>query len=431
MRKNAVDAYLELLKGVTDLFRRSSFTKSGMGDPGKRSKKIYTVLDTLGQIIENGDYNRVLSICKKLESADLYKEARVNFETLRLIKDVDDVIEKMGDISSISSSDFNNLGNFASFFVSEDNSEAFINDFGGDENTELVIDMCSFIVVTLFFSSFSEPLLDKIYKILVRSSYTINESSDEEVKKKGFVNGKFLASFFVDLASSGEDKQSAVIIGQNFEEVRKGFVDFFFDAIADMFHVDFVSDDVPDEWESFSDGTFRDNSSYIKSKMLEMIKTEEHLENISFSFFSSVLQNYFPEYFIADSFCECYLGRDCISELMYYAYNGDDTLRETYFSDFTVIGDSVFLGRTFGEMARSDKDLFLSFNVFLNCLVFTAQPKMKSSNRTAIKVSEKYPQMTDAFKKAVGGEKTQKMDSISNVIKRSDFLKRLYESENS
>jgi hypothetical protein len=96
-----------------------------------------------------------------------------------------------------------------------------------------------------------------------------------------------------------------------------------------------------------------------------------------------------------------------------------------------VIGDSVFLGRTFGEMARSDKDLFLSFNVFLNCLVFTAQPKMKSSNRTAIKVSEKYPQMTDAFKKAVGGEKTQKMDSISNVIKRSDFLKRLYESENS
>jgi hypothetical protein len=431
MNKNAVDAYLELLKEIITPFRKSAFTKSAMSDPENKSKKIYTVLDVLGQLIENKDYKRILDICKSLERDGFYESAKSNFDILRIINDIDSVIERMEELSSIDSSDFDKLAKISSFFASDENTKMFIADFGGDDNTEMVIDMCSFIVVCLFFSAFSGGLLSKIYRTVSKYSYGINESDSNPVSSDGaMVDGKYVASFFLNLAgsSSAEDQESAVIVGENFEDVKKKFANFLIDSLISMYfdrgdEPQYYDEDMSDDensWNAFSPSVFEKSRERFEKVVLDLIKNEKDLTgNIFPKLIGTPIGYYIPKHYLeSEFFGEGYLGSDAIRGLVFYADNHDKHAGKIY-NDFTVIGDPVFLGESFGKLAKKDPSILIGFSAFLNCLVITPESRTK--------VKEKYPEMAKAFEKNIGEEKSSKLDSLENARKKSGVINRLYE----
>ncbi len=432
MNKNAVDAYLEFLKEIISTFRKSAFTKSAMSDPENKSKKIYTVLDVLGQLVENRDYKRILDICKSLEKDGFYESAKSNFDILRIINDIDAVIERMEELSSIDSSDFDKLAKFSSFFASDENTKTFISDFGGDNNTEAVIDMCSFIVICLFFSAFSSDLLSKIYRIVSKYSYGINESDSNPASgDSAMVDGKYVASFFLQLAgsSSADDQESAVIVGENFEDVKKKFANFLIDSLITMYfdrgdEPQYYDEDMSDggnSWDDFSPSVFENNRERFEKIVLDLIKNEKDLtDNIFPKLISTPIGYYIPKNYLNDEFySEGYLGSGAISGLVYYADNHAKHAGKIY-NDFTVIGDPAFLGESFGKLAKKDPSVLIGFSAFLNCLVITPESRTK--------VKEKYPEMSKAFEEAIGEETSSKLGSLENARKKSGVIRRLYES---
>jgi hypothetical protein len=85
-----------------------------------------------------------------------------------------------------------------------------------------------------------------------------------------------------------------------------------------------------------------------------------------------------------------------------------------------VIGDPVFLGESFGKLAKKDPSILIGFSAFLNCLVITPESRTK--------VKEKYPEMSKAFEEAIGEETSSKLGSLENARKKSGVIRRLYES---
>ena len=419
--KNAIDGYLELLKEFRERFGTDSYRKKSMEDPEKKNRKIYTVINTVWDLTNDGMYRELSNMAEKLYDTGFYNKAKSEFDTLRIISKVDDAVKRMERLSNINYEDFERFGNFVGFFVHEDNVKMMVEDFQGNERDEDLINVCAFIMACLFFSVFNEKNLNDIYKLASRSSFKLNESSDSDTELSNQPDGKYLASFFCQLGGNYdvEDYEHFMILGENFDDVKKKFVDFIGKAVENMSFEPYESEFSSDVWEEFSRGQFESSFNYFKDRLVQSIKSEKDFD-VFFHTRSEIFGSCgIPIHVIErdEFYTESFIGFD---KLYYFSDFISHPEPRSFFKGFTVIGDPSLVGKVLGERARIDFNILAASNNILNYKIGT-----ESEIKT---VKEKYPEMDKSFRDTIGPELDKKLPGVGRISKNIRGLKDLYES---
>lgn len=423
-QRNAIDAYLEMLKEFREFFGKASYNKRSMEDPEKKNRKIFTVINTVWNLTNDEMYKNLSGMAEKLSESGFYVRSKKDFDVMRVISDIDDVIERMQRLNHIDHNEFENFGEFVAFFIPEDNVNRMVSDFGGGERDKDVINVCSFIMACLFFSIFNEENLNEIYNVASKSSYGINEDS-AIMGSDNQPSGKYLASFYCQLGGGEkkEDYEHFMILGENFDDVKKKFVDFIGEAVENMHHEPTQSDyDSSEDYDftEFPRAQFKSSFNYFKDKMLQTIKKESDFDSFFYNqsgFFDSC--GIPVEIIERDAFyTEAFIG---FNQLYQYSDLISYPNPKKYFKDFTIIGDPALVGKEIGERAKTDFRVLAAFDRILNYQIGT-----ESETRT---VREKYPDAAESFQNEIGEDQQKKLPSISRLSKGYKNIKNLYESK--